>query len=105
MNCTWDCKNRSIHVQSDKCIYCNEAQSVDHFLFHCKHPGLVKNRITFNEKYSKYVKNLDEKPDEVKLRELLNVNPPCVPEYNSKAIESICMFIQESISYSSLECK
>ncbi len=70
---------------------------MDYFLFHCKHPGLVKNRITFNKKYSKYVhvNNLDEKSDEVKLREQLNVNPPCVPENKSKAIESICMFIRK----------
>ncbi len=65
-------------------------------LFHCKHPGLIKNRITFNEKYSKYVNNLDKKSDEVKLRELLNVNPPCIPEYKSKAIESVCMFIRNA---------
>ncbi len=99
MNCTWDCKNRSFqykHVQSDKCPYCNEVQSLDHFLFHCKHPGLVKNRITFNEKYCKYVNNLDEKSDEVKLRDLLNINPPCAPEYKSKAMESICMFIRKA---------
>ncbi len=42
----------------------------------------------------KYVNNLYEKSDEVKLRELLNINPPCVPEYTSKAIDSICMFIR-----------
>ncbi len=78
MNCTWDCKNRSFqykHVQSDKCPYYNEVQSVDHFLFHCKLPGLVKNRITFNEKYCKHVNNLDEKSDEVKLRELIKHKP------------------------------
>ncbi len=73
MNYTWDCKNRSFlykRVQSDQCtLYiANEEQTVDHFLFHCKHPGLVKNKITFDDKYSKYVNNLGEKSDEIKLK-------------------------------------
>ncbi len=31
MNCTWDCKIRSFqykHVQSDKCLYCNEVHTL-----------------------------------------------------------------------------
>ncbi len=41
--------------QSDECIYCNEVQS-----------------------YSGYVNNFNDKPNVVKLRDILNVNPLCI---------------------------
>ena len=88
-------------------VYCNEVQSVDHFLFHCKHPDLVKNRDTFYEKYTTYVNNFNDKPVEVKLREILNVNPACISEQKPKAIESICMFIKKAYNIldSKVNCK
>ncbi len=44
-------------------------------LYNLIHQGLVKNRITFNEKYSKYVNNLDEKSDEGKVKGTIKCKP------------------------------
>ncbi len=60
-----------------------------------RHDKGIPVNLNMPQQYSKYVNNLDEKSDEVKLRELLNVNTPCVPEYKSKSMESICMFIRK----------
>ncbi len=103
VNSTFDCKVRSFRFKEaviSTCNYCTDkTQDILHILLNCNHPTIKASRNRFIESYSKYSKDFILKSDTLKIKEILNINPPCNEQEKDKAIDCIITYVKNVYSY------
>ena len=103
VNSTLDCKVRSFRFKEaiiNTCNYCTDkTQDIPHILLYCNHPTIKSCRNNFIDNYAKFSKDFRKKSDTTKIKEILNVNPPCNKHEKDKAIECITTYVKNIYTY------
>ena len=91
-----ECRHRRFRKKSETnlCCSCLETETVEHFIFTCKKPQLVKFREQFYKSISNFVPSFSTLGNTIRLGQLLNLEITCKEEFSQEVTSICCTFIK-----------